>query len=113
MTRYWVTPDNVCIREWSQEEYNTLSPTDTITEDVQYNVCMCCGKPKSVAVSVISTLDYKVVKSEYASYCSQCIPKFFRPKRNNGYRKIKTKLSCIEFSEIEIDGRVCQYTQTY
>lgn len=113
MTRYWVTLDNICIREWSQEEYNTLNPTDSITEDVLYNVCMCCGKPKSIAVSTVSTLDCKIVKSEYASYCIECMPKLFRPKRNNGYRKIKTKLRCIEFTEREIDGKMCQWTQLY
>lgn len=113
MTRYWVTPDNICIREWSQEEYNTLNPTDIITEDVLYNICMCCGKPKSIAVSAVSTLDYKTVKSEYASYCTECIPKYFRLKRNNGYRKIKTKLRCIEFIEREIDGKMCSWTQQY
>jgi hypothetical protein len=51
--------------------------------------------------------------NDFINYCNNCIPKTLRLKRNNGYKKIKTELACVEFGEKNIGGFITQYTHFY
>ena len=110
--RHWIA-DGIVIREWTQEEYNTLNPTDRIKEDVLYNICMCCGRPKSIATSFMVDISGGTVDNDFINYCNNCLRKAFRFKRNNGYKKIKTELICVEFGEENFMGRIIPYTRFY
>lgn len=114
MNRYWTTPDNIIIREWSSKEYEQLEPTICIEEKVLWNVCMNCGEPFSIA----SHIKTKPDGSNVAHFCPECFIKqnrlFFAPKnRNNGYAYLMTKLHTIEFGEEEFNGVICSYTHEY
>lgn len=110
--RYWVAY-NTIIREWTQEEYNTLNPTDRIEEDVLYNICMCCGRPKSIATRVMLDISGGTIDNDFLNYCSKCVLKKIKLKRNNGYKKIRTELICVEFGEEDFCGKIIQYTRFY
>lgn len=116
MRRYWITNCcGICIREWTQDEYDSFDPVTHITEDVLWNVCLDCGKPFS---PVGHTLEDVGGKNALGHFCIECERKkynlIFKPKvRNNGYAYLKTELKCFEVGEKEIDGKSVCYQQVY
>jgi hypothetical protein len=113
--RYWITTDNVVIREWRRDEYNNLEPTTRIQEDVLWNVCMNCGHPFSPTTQVANDMNGD---NPYKHFCWECNKKkynwFFKPKnRNNGYAYLKTELTCFESGYKDIDGKQCFVTTMY
>ena len=116
MKRYWMTVCNdICVREWTQDEYNSLDPSAHTKEDVLWNICLDCGKLFS---PVTHTLTDMSGKNAGGHFCRACENKkynlIFKPKvRNNGYAYIKTELQCFEVGEMEIDGKPVCYQRVY
>lgn len=119
MTRYWMTTDNgICIREWTQEEYDNTDPSSHIYEDVLWNVCMNCGYPFSPATHIVKDMNGD---NPHKHLCQKCKIKKdyfllgpFAPKnRNGGYAYLNTELKCFECGEKEIEGKSVFYQRTY
>ena len=89
--RFWVAPDDSVIRHWTQEEYDTLHPSQCIKEYLKYTICRHCGKLLGVFNS-------------HERYCKRCrILLSFIP-RNRGFKEVLTELHCVEIGEREIDN---------
>lgn len=95
--RYWMANDGSIVRQWAQEEYNTLNKNSIIEESLPYRVCMYCGSPYSWKTheSIVYPDDSK------ETICSMCKQKRIRKKIkkiNNGYKYCTAKLRCFETS---------------
>lgn len=116
MTRFWVAPDNVVVREWTKDEYDHHNPEICIKEDVLCNVCMNCGKYFS---TTSRTKEGMGGDNTLRRFCRECKKKadnrvFFRPKnRNNGYAYLTMKLKCMETGYKNVNEKTVAYTQMY
>ena len=116
MTRFWVTPDNVVVREWTKDEYDHHNAEICIKEDVLCNVCMNCGKYFSTASRIREDMNGD---NPLKHFCRECKKKadnrlFFKPKnRNNGYAYLTMTLRCMETGYRNLDEKTIAYTQIY
>lgn len=105
MKRYLVTPDNYIDREWTKTEYETHNPQEPIIDKLTWIVCRHCGTPISV---------YRGTPKLMApQYCDQCHKQGKYKIKKHWLADIDTKFRCLEFTEKEIDGKMCQWTQLY
>ena len=90
--RFWVTSDNCCVREWTQEEYDTLNPTHKFYETFPVLVCRCCGEPLDIF-------------ERHQTYCTICKTiKLFCIPWHKQYIEKQMQLHCVEIGEREIDS---------